>query len=218
MNLKKFIPKDIIIIALLAISLVVFRDIIFGSHSFDWLPWNIFLAFIPFAISSFLLWLDNQKKLDRAIFIIGIIFWLLFIPNTIYIVTDLIHVGVVRSVPVLYDAFVIFSSAWVGLYLGLYSIFHINQILKKRFSKNVTEILLLIMMLFISLGIYLGRFLRFNSWDVFGYPGPLFKTVFQTFFDRNNLKAELMYLVLFTIFTYLFYKAFKHTKGNNSVV
>jgi uncharacterized membrane protein len=212
MNFRKIIPRDILIILILAGVLNILRVIVFGSHSFVWLFWNIFLAMIPFFISTTLLWLDKKEKLNKTIFIIGGIVWLIFIPNAPYLVTDFIHIGVVRSVPVLYDTFLLFGFAWAGLYLGLYSISHIEEIIRKRYSYITCEIIIPIIMLLIGFGVYLGRALRFNSWDVFTNHISLLNHIWKII-SQATIHAEVyFYTILISVFLYLFYKSFKYSK------
>lgn len=212
MSLNKFIPRDILIIFVLATALNIIRVVVFESYSFVWLFWNMFLAVIPFVISTFLFWLENKNKLNNHLFIIGGIFWLLFIPNAPYIVTDFIHIGVVRAVPVLYDAFLLFSFAWVGLYLGLYSISHIDEIIRKRYSKTTAEIILPIIIILVSFGVYLGRGLRFNSWDVFINHTSLLNHLWKIISQATIHTEVYLYTFLISIFLYLFYKSFKYSK------
>jgi uncharacterized membrane protein len=212
MNFKKIIPRDILVILILASVLNILRVVIFGSHSFVWLFWNIFLAIIPFSISTILIWLDKKEKLNKTIFIIGGIVWLLFIPNAPYLVTDFIHIGVVRSVPALYDTFLIFSFAWAGLYLGLYSISHIDEIIRKRYSNLTCEIIIPIIMLLIGFGVYLGRALRFNSWDVFVNHTSLLNHLWKIISQATIHTEVYFYTILISVFLYLFYKSFKYSK------
>lgn len=206
------IPQSIITLVILAVVLSIFRVIIWDKMSLVYLLWNIFLAFIPFLISSILLLFANKNKLKNSLFIIGGILWLLFIPNAPYIITDLIHIGEVRAVPALYDSFLLFSSAWVGLLLGLYSIYHIEQILKKKYSKKTTYITLGIIMFFISFGIYIGRFLRFNSWDIFEKPLIFMGGVREVFSHSNNYIEALLYTLLFLFFIIMSYNSWRRTQ------
>lgn len=212
MNIYKIIiPKSIISLTILAVTLNILRIIIWGKVSFIYILWNIFLAFIPFIISFILLSLLKEGKLNRIIFIIGFILWLLFIPNAPYIITDFIHLGEIRSIPVIYDIFLIFSSASVGLVLGFNSFFHIEQIITTKYSPKTTSLIMGIIILVISFGIYLGRFLRFNSWDVFINHTSLIKNVWKIFSQSTTHIEVYLYIVLFFFFLYLSYNAWKHS-------
>lgn len=210
MNIYKInIPKSIIILTILAVVLNILRVIIWGKMSLIYILWNILLAFIPFLISFILLSLSKEKKLSKIIFIIGFIIWMLFIPNAPYIVTDFIHLGEIHSVPMIYDVFLIFSSASVGLMLGFHSFFHIEQIIKTKYSPRFTSLIMGLIMIIISFGIYLGRFMRFNSWDVFVNHTSLIKNVWKIFSQSTANIEVYLYTGLFFFFLYLSYNAWK---------
>ena len=216
--MKKFkliIPKSIILLLILSFILNIFRILFFGKLSFIYIFWNIFLAVIPFFISYFLLGLSNKNKLTKIIFIIGGIFWLFFIPNAPYLVTDLIHIGEIRTVPILYDTILLFSSASLGLLLGIYSIYHMEQILKKKYSFKIVSKIIYITIFLISFGIYLGRFLRFNSWDIITNPIIFINTLGKIFTNKNYFIEALFYTFLFLFFIMMFYQSWKSTQEND---
>lgn len=211
MLLRKIkIPKSIIPLVALAFTLNILRVIIFGKFSFVFILWNILLAFIPFLISSILLYYSDIHKLNQTLFVLGGIVWLIFLPNAPYIVTDLIHLGGVRSVPILYDSVLLFTSAWVGLLLSLHSIYQIEKILLSKYSKNITNFIILMIILFTSFGVYLGRFLRFNSWDFFTSHASLLSTIWKIFTQSNNYVSVYTYTLLFFFFVYMSYLSFKN--------
>jgi len=213
MNIYKIsIPKSIILLTILAVILNILRIIIWGKFSFIYILWNIFLAFIPFIISSLLLSFSKEEKLNKIIFIVGIFLWLLFIPNAPYIITDFIHLGTTHSIPVIYDILLLFSSASVGLILGFHSLFHIEQIIKTKCQKNTASLFMGIIIIMISFGIYLGRFLRFNSWDIFINHTILIKNIWKIFSQSTADMEVYLYTVLLFFFLYLSYNAWKCSK------
>ncbi len=207
--MKKYFPLDIFIILVVVIILNILRLVIFKSDSFVWLFWNIFLAIIPLAISTYLLWTSDKHRINKIIFVVLAILWLLFIPNAPYIVTDLIHIGEVRAVPIIYDAFLLFGAGWVGIYLWLYSNTQIESLLVKKYSQKITNIIMFLIISLTSFGIYLGRFLRLNSWEIFSDSSYFLKVLHQKLIIKSDPKAYL-YLVLFTCFLYGFYFAFRY--------
>lgn len=208
---KIAIPKSIILLVFFSLVLNILRVVIFGKFSFVYLLWNILLAFIPFLISSILLYYSNEHKLNKTFFIVGGIVWLMFIPNAPYIVTDLIHIGEVRGTPILYDSILLFTSAWTGLLLGMNSIFHIEKILLSRYSKRVTSVVLAVILLLISFGMHIGRFFRFNSWDVFANPVFFFNKLNTVSQSVHHLEA-LIYTLLFFSFVYVSYRSWKYAQ------
>jgi len=204
---KNIIPRPIIILTIFSVILIILRVIIWQKYSFVYILLNILLAFIPFFISYFLLFYFRKEKesVNNIVIIIGGLLWLLFIPNSIYIITDFVHLGVVRAVPIIYDAILLFSSALLGLILGLMSISHIEQIIRMKFSKRITFIFIGIIIFLIGFGVYLGRFWRFNSWDIFSQPLTLFNSLGEIFRNSTNLVESLLYSTLFFIFIIIFY-------------
>lgn len=213
MNIFKInVPKQIVLLLILAVSLNILRMIIFGSFSLIYILWNIFLAILPFLISSLLLKQAKEVRLSKGVFIIGIIFWVLLLPNAPYLVTDLIHIGVVHNVPALYDSILLFSSAWVGMLLWMHSLFHIEQIFRMKYSILKVKIIIAIIIFLTSFGVYLGRFLRFNSWDIFVNHFSVLKSVWGIL-SQSALHIEAyLYTALFFFFIYLSYGAWKHTQ------
>jgi uncharacterized membrane protein len=203
------IPKSIILLFILSFILVMLRIIIFGKYSLIYLLWNIFLAFLPFMISSIMFNFANEKKLKTIIFFIFGIVWLLLIPNSPYIITDLIHIGEIRKVPLLFDSFLIFGSASLGLLLGMHSMYDMERIIKMKFKKNVNILMITIFAFIIGFGVFLGRFLRFNSWDVFASPVSILNGIKEIFSNRSETVESLLYTVLFSVFILVFYLAWK---------
>lgn len=213
MKLKKIkIPQQIILLLVLAVVLNIARIFLFNNTTFIYILWNIFLASVPFIISSVLLLYTNKNNIFKPVFIIGFILWFLFLPNAPYVITDFIHLGRIHSVPVMFDIFVLFSSAWVSLLMGLYSIQHIEKILLLKFSHRITNIIILLSILFTSFGMYLGRFLRFNSWDFFTNHNFLISTILKIFTESNNYLNAYTYTILFFVFIYTSYLSFKMIK------
>ena len=206
------IPKQIFYILLLAIVLNILRIILFKNTTFVYMFWNIFLAFIPFFISSILLLNTKEEKITKPFFIGGFILWLLFLPNAPYVITDFIHLGRIHGVPVMYDIFVLFSSAWASLLFGLYSLEHIEKILLLKFSAKKTNIIIPVAILLSSFGIYLGRFLRFNSWDFFISHNSLISNTWKIFTAPNSNINAYTYTILFFVFTYISYASFRNIK------
>jgi uncharacterized membrane protein len=209
MNFYKSIPKSIFPLLIVAVILNILRLVVWGKSSFVFILWNIFLSFIPFIISYLLLFFSKKENPNKIIFTIGIFLWILFIPNAPYIITDFIHLSLVRGVPVLFDICLLFSSASVGLILGFNSLFHIEQILKIKYTSKITSLIMGVVILVISFGVYLGRFLRFNSWDIFINHTLLIDNVFKIFTQSKTHIEVYLYTLLFFFFLILSYKSWK---------
>lgn len=145
------------------------------------LIWNLFLAWVPL---FFILLSRRFLKKGSRIGIYGNIFmWLLFFPNTTYIITDLIHIPEYAGVLLWYDSLRIFLFALAGLATGLYSLLVLHQVLNTLFRQKTAWYILSFSVFLSGYGIYLGRFVRFNSWDLFTNPFALIRQILD---DVNN--------------------------------
>jgi len=210
MNIYKIkIPKQILILLIFAIVLNIIRIFIFQNTTFVYMFWNIFLASIPFLISSILIICVNKSNIFKPLFILGFILWIIFLPNAFYVITDFIHLGRIHGVPVMYDIFVLSSSSFVSLLMGIYSIIYIEKILLLKFTKKITDIIIIFVILFSSIGIYLGRFLRYNSWDFFISHQSLLSSIWGIFTKVNDDISVYYYIILFFSYIYISYIVFR---------
>lgn len=154
---------------LLVIGMILIRA--YYTHGFHYLflLWNLFLAFIPFKISSYLI----KHKLNIITWWICFFSWLFFFPNAPYIITDLIHLMPNVYVPIWFDAALIFISALNGLWIGCFSLMQMEQVWRQAFPQIKVRYFLIVTMLLSGFGVYLGRFLRFNTWDIIVHPFKL---------------------------------------------
>jgi uncharacterized membrane protein len=143
-----------------------------GTKVFLFLNWNLFLAFIPWALTSFSMVKPAIQKSKVAIFIL-LCFWLLFFPNAPYIFTDLFHLRLQSSMPIWFDLLLILSFAWTGLLFGFLSLWDIERIMYKKIKRTYVTILSMVLLFIGSFGVYLGRYLRWNSWDIITEPFEL---------------------------------------------
>ena len=156
----------------LSLLLVAGRVLMTGRGIFLFLVWNLFLAVIPFAISTML---GTARGPLRARLLVPVgAAWLLFFPNAPYILTDLFHLERRAGVPLWYDLALILSCAWNGLMLAYASLADMQRLVQLRLGTGAGWAFATLALLLSSFGIYLGRYLRFNSWDVLANPLTLF--------------------------------------------
>ncbi len=160
--------------------------------------WNIFLAWVPLflALISRRLWQTNFQKL--AYFNLGL--WLLFFPNSPYIVTDLIHLDHLAHHLWWFDSLGIFTAALLGISLGIYSLHIVHQLLRTRFSNYVSWLLVFGSTFLCSFGIYLGRFSRLNSWDLFTRPRFTLAHSLHQMFNPQAIQITLVFSLVLTVF------------------
>ncbi|PBQ34346.1 hypothetical protein CNR22_22065 [Sphingobacteriaceae bacterium] len=197
------------------ILLLILRALQTGNLSFFFLLWNLFLACIPYALIK--KYNPFAKAIQRNLILV---LTLLFLPNAPYILTDLFHLTKNLIAPMWFDLILILSFSLLGLSLFVMTIARILDILsdqiKSRVQLNLFKFLILLSN---GYGIYLGRYLRFNSWDVLSNPDDLVLQMFYSVFDSKNCKETLGVTFTFTIFLYLVYEiydSFKTREGGKT--
>jgi uncharacterized membrane protein len=174
----------LICFAVFSVSLSVLRVIATDSLMFLFLNWNLILAILPWIITQAVQY--NRIQLSRFKLSMLIFVWILFFPNSPYILTDLFHLHKGGDMPLWYDLVLILSFAFTGLLFGMLSLMRIEQYLQKYFSHR-TVIMAIGFMLFLSgFGVYLGRYLRFNSWDLITAPYQLLSEVGNRFVSPSH--------------------------------
>ena len=101
------------------------------------------------------------------------VLWLAFLPNSFYMISDFIHLQDVQRVDVLYDAVMFTAFIYTGVILGFSSLYLIHLQLRRRLSAISASVWIGATLLMCGVGIYLGRDLRWNSWDILTNPGGL---------------------------------------------
>ncbi len=149
-------------------SLSLLRFAYTGSMLYLFLNWNLLLAILPCIISSYLVL--HRHSINRYSFAALSIAWLLLFPNSPYILTDLFHLHRHDGMPQWYDLIMILSFAWAGLLFGFMSLFQIEKILLEKCSAITTNIIVVSLLFMAAFGVYVGRFLRWNSWDIVSNP------------------------------------------------
>jgi uncharacterized membrane protein len=152
-------------LSLLCFSFSIFRFIYTDTKVFLFLNWNLFLAFVPWAVTSVTILKPKLQTYRITIFILLSI-WLLFFPNAPYILTDLFHLRLKSAMPKWFDLILILSFAWTGLVFGFLSLWDIEKILSKSMNRIWMSLISVCLLFIGSFGIYLGRYLRWNSWDI----------------------------------------------------
>lgn len=211
MKFERYVKGSIF--AIIYIVCGLWLDHTYGIYMGSVMIWNVFLGCLPLVFSTIYIHVlkDNKKVLTW----LSLFAWLLLFPNALYLVTDFIHTNSidfyqVTSNTVIYykDIYVwleflyIGVGVFVGTMIGLYSFYQISQ--TWNLSKRPFHFFMVKFLIFFAsgFGIYLGRFLRLNSWDIF-QPWNLISMVFQ---QLNSF--ALIYALLICIYTFFIYEVF----------
>lgn len=164
--------------------------------------WNLFLAIVPILFSRRLC---KQEKLKVKSYVYLAV-WLLFFPNAPYIVTDIFHYVERPPIPKWYDLVLVTSAAWNGLLLGIVSLMQVEQFLQQHIQKRWTNFYIITSIMLCGYGIYIGRFLRFNSWDIITNPDDVLFASAHYFLKPWKHIHALGFIVLFaTMFGIVYY-------------
>jgi uncharacterized membrane protein len=166
---RRAIYAALALLSLFSVALIVVRYAYAREPIFGGLIWNLFLAWIPFALSIAVY--DRHRAGARPLSLLPLAgLWLLFLPNAPYILTDFKHLAPSPNVPLWVDVVVIAAPAWTGMLLGFISIYLVQSVIRQLAGPAVAWAAAIGVLGLSSFGIYLGRVLRWNSWDVLADP------------------------------------------------
>lgn len=222
----------LLIASVFDVMLVLFRNVYFLDHELAFYPvstmvdkrgvtflfliWNLILAWIPYLLGKLFPFIEKLRKSAPAFLAVGLL-WLLFFPNSLYIITDLFHLKVRHPIPLWYDLIMIFSFAWTGLMLGYAAIIDLQHLIQRKTGKNRYMLIIGLLIPLSSIGIFLGRYLRWNSWEVFSDPLRLLTELQHILLHPNMLLAAVLFCCLLSVLLlmiYLPFKIFQHETSN----
>jgi uncharacterized membrane protein len=194
--------------SLMACAFIVFRIFYSGTYNYLNLLWNLFLAWLPYVFSTlaFSAYQINPKRW-WLILLLGI-FWLIFFPNAPYIVTDFYYLDSRPPIPLWFDISLIAIFAFTGCFLAIASLRSIHIIIERFLGKIIGWIFALFSLGLASLGVYLGRFGRYNSWDILFKPKPVLKEIIVNLLNPLDNLGFIGFTLMFTSILLVFYLMF----------
>ena len=181
-----------------------------GKLQYLFLVWNIFLAWIPLVISRLFKKMNHKSKWKQVLVFCC---WLAFFPNALYIVTDLAHLQMETVVPKWFDVVLLFSSSVAGLMMAFISLYRVEKYLQNAVHHKILPVLMLLILFMGSFGVYLGRFLRWNSWDIISNPVLLLMSVGHRIVSPFDHMYTWVVTIVFTLLFYLLYISVKKLPG-----
>ncbi|HET7044997.1 MAG TPA: DUF1361 domain-containing protein [Gaiellaceae bacterium] len=170
-----------------------------GDPYYGFLVWNLFLAWVPFwlALAAFL---RARRRIDVVTAAL-LVLWLLFFPNAPYLLTDFVHLGTSPAAPVWYDALMLSAFAWTALLLGFASLYLVQLVARRAAGRAWSWVVVVCALALASFGVYLGRFVRFNSWDALLRPGRVVDVIGSQL--ENPFEHPLMLVALVALTAFL---------------
>ena len=192
--------RTLAIVALLAASALCVATVEIRTHEtgdsyYRFLVWNLILAWVPlgFAVAAYS---RARRQVDALVWVL-LVPWLLFFPNAPYLLTDFIHLGE-GPAPLWYDALMLSAFAWTGLLLGFVSVYLVQQVAARMLGPAAGWLTAVGALGLSGLGIYLGRHVRLNSWDLLLQPQGVVADVLD---GLTTLRMLGMSLVMATFLT-----------------
>lgn len=159
--------------SLVSVGLFVVGALRNDETEFVYLIWNLFLAWIPLGIGLWLTKILKHKLWSSWKALLVTLLWVVFLPNSFYMISDFIHVQEMPRVDLLYDVVMFTSFILNGVILGFLSLYMIHHELLKRVKWQTAARIVVGILALCSFAIYLGRDLRWNSWDMLVNPGGI---------------------------------------------
>ena len=209
------INKTLFLSTCISISIMLIRVKMTHQIAFMFLLWNLFLAAIPYVISLIAI---KSKYMRKSVFLLSILLftWLAFLPNSPYIITDLIHLKHHPETILWFDIFLISSFAINGLLFGVYSLSNIHYVLQNRMNSKIACYSIIACSFLSGYGVYLGRSLRFNTWDLLTNPTHLLSKCIDSLSNPSAWVFTLCFGWLLTVL-FMFAKNRIQNTSNNII-
>jgi len=199
--------------SIISVLMALARMAYSNSEDYSALIWNLGLAWIPFIFASIAFMISWSRKLLYLVVPVCAFLWLLFFPNAPYILTDFQHLSTnANNAPLWYDVLMLIWFSWTGLLLGVVSLFFMQEIVTGAFGRKAGWVFAVLVTLLSSIGIILGRFYRWNSWDVFGDPRPIAYDIWN-WLDHPFANLRVYGFTLLFTLLFLFVYIAVHTFG-----
>lgn len=193
----------------LSIWLYVFRLIGVGDDRFWFMNWNLVLAWVPLLLAwQFSSGLPHRRWTSK-VSVALIVLWVLFLPNSFYMVSDFIHIRNSSDADVIYDVIMLSSYALTGMVLGWVSTLIMHNHFSKKFGAARAWQVILAIFVACGFAIYLGRYLGWNSWDVIFSPAFILFDVSERVLNPTLYPDMFMTVFLFSLFIAASYAAFR---------
>lgn len=194
----------VVLSSLLGVVFFAVRALWSDSYIHKFLMWNLFLAWIPFGCAMWMAAI-HRRRASAWQYIVPSLVWLLFFPNAAYLVTDLYNLSDMPPVPFWYDIGFFATLAWTGLLLAVASLQIVQRMVKQSFGLVRSWVIVLVVVGLNGVGIYLGRFLRWNSWDVVTDPLGVLQDAIMPFLHPIAYRQPVAIIIVFSAMLFVFY-------------
>jgi uncharacterized membrane protein len=202
---SRFIPKLflgglLIVASVISLVLVRIHIVINGSNAYPFLVLNLGLAWIPLIAALIAQAASRNRITFFLVMPVCILVWLVFFPNAPYLLTDFQHLATSNSnSPLWFDVIFLVWFAWTGLLLGIASLYLMQEIVSRTFTIAAGWVFAVGATSLSSIGVYLGRFLRWNSWDLLQEAMPIARDMLGFIRHPVSNLPTYVFTILFTL-------------------
>lgn len=198
----------------LAMSVYVGRVLVSNTYIvYANLVWNLMLAWIPYLFSVLAAALHRLFPRRWWLLVLPSAAWLAFFPNAPYIITDFFHLVQRPSIPLWYDLLLLVTFSWTGIFLTVASLRTMQVVVKTYLGTLVSWFFVAFSLGLGGLGIYLGRFERWNSWDLISHPGSILADITSRIaspFENLRFFGFTILVTAFLLVCYLMFISIRH--------
>lgn len=194
-----------------ALALAIYAVRVLISHSlkvYSNLVWNLVLAWVPYLASLWAIATQRSFPRYRWLLLVPGLLWLVFFPNAPYIITDFLHLEKRPAIPLWYDILLLVTFAWTGIFLAIASLRNMQELVTHYFGRLLSWLFVGFALGLSGLGIYLGRFERWNSWDVLLEPRKILGDITQPLENPTGNLSFFGFTLLITAFLLVVYLMF----------
>ena len=171
------------------------------------LPWNLTLAWVPYLCSLGLVWLHQHAPHRRGLWWGLFVVWFAFFPNAPYLVTDWLYLPNFHE-DLWYSIGLFLTFSISGLLLSLASLYLVHTLLRTRGGVIETWLVVGLVCLLSGVGVFLGRFVRLNTWDLVTRPGAILEDTLKYVRDPAPHARPLYFSLGFAVLLAVCYFAF----------
>lgn len=186
----------------ISVGLIVIHALLNLSIEFWYMLWNLFLAWVPVIFSTLFVTKRHWPRYAKTLLLF---LWLLFLPNSFYVVTDLIHINDEVRLSQTLDVVVLLATVVPAFLLGLLSLWQIDRTTIQRRMASKRHLILFVISVLCGIAIYIGRELRWNSWDIITHPLSLTKDFFVAI---TSPASSLEFILVTTAFSVCIFTAY----------
>ncbi len=203
---QSFYP--LVLASFLSLIFFIGRVVYTDSWNYRNLVWNLFLAWVPYGFSMLAAGIGRLAPRHGWLLILPGVAWLAFFPNAPYIITDFYHLVLRPPVPLWFDIMLIAIFAFTGFFLAIASLRTMQYLVERHLGKIIGWLFAIGALGLSGLGVYMGRFGRWNTWDILLHPKPVLKDIAEHVLNPLENPGFTGFTLMFTAVLFVFYLMF----------